>query len=176
MKKKCDIASYIFLLTSKLCGISGKKDFNGAVNPLAFFFWSKVKNSKDDSKQYGDINNWFNYESNPCRHPRTHTHILRHPSHQPHTRTLIASYSCPKQTSVKPLGRFSHTSNNKDSLQPYSVTLSLPNRMSHTVLATEAVCFTWKHKPLRHHYKIFDIRPFHLCKKRCNWFGLKMEH
>lgn len=47
----------------------------------------------------------------------THTPSLTHRE--------IGSYSYPKQTTVKPLGHFSHTSNIKDSLQLYSVTLWL---------------------------------------------------
>lgn len=57
------------------------------------------------------------------------------------THTQIAGYSCPKQTGVKPLGRFSHTSNIKDSLQPFSVTLSVSLKLHESCcLVTEAVC------------------------------------
>lgn len=73
----------------------------------------------------------------------TNTPQTSTPKPSPHTRTrtLIRGYSCPKQASVKPLGRFSHTSNIKDSLQLYSVTLSLSPKLHESCcLVTEAVC------------------------------------
>lgn len=98
-----------------------------------------------------------------------HIHIFkRHPP----THTQIASYSCPKQTSVKPLGRFSHTSNTKDSLQPYSVTLSVSPKLHESCCFgyRGSLCFTWKHKPPRRDYKWFDIRP----SKRGGGTGLNL--
>lgn len=76
---------------------------------------------------------------------KIHTNTLQtttaKPSPHTHTHTQIRGYSCPKQASVKPLGRFSHTSNIKDSLQLYSVTLSLSPKVHESCcLVTEAVC------------------------------------
>lgn len=100
------------------------------------------------------------------RRPNIHTYTQMHT----HMHTQIASYSCPKQTSVKPLGRFSHTSNIKDSLQAYSVTLSVSPKLHDSCCFgyRGSLCFTWKHKPPRHHYQRFG--PFNLCERRCNWF------
>lgn len=145
------------------------------------FCW-KVKRPNDDYKQFANFNKWFNSESITLADMDQHTPTCTHTPSLTHRE--IGSYSYPKQTTVKPLGHFSHTSNIKDSLQLYSVTLWLsvsPKRHKSCCFGNRGRSVFYMEtysKPPGHQYADVENRSFKLCMRtrRFNCFRFKRMH